>query len=795
MPVQIRKAAVIGSGVMGAQIAAVLANAGIQTLLFDLQPKELSEKESKLGLSLDNAAVKNRYALEAITKLKKMKPAPLGTSEQSKLIRACNLTDDFKKLAEVDWIIEAVVENMSVKQDLFERIEKVKKSSCIVSSNTSGLSIEKMVSTCSDGFKKNFLGIHFFNPPRYLKLVEFIPSNSTDTNIVSDMKTFTEKRLGKTVVLAKDSPNFIANRIGTYGLLLTVQEMGKSGLTVSDVDALTGKLIGRPKSATFRTLDVVGLDTFLHVAKTVYDHTEGKEQELFDPPSFMKKLVENGAIGQKAGKGFYQKVKKDGKSVILAINPETLEYDETTKYQSELIGQTKQIKSLRKRLSFIVSQNSKDAKFIWNLISNVLVYAAEKKDDIADDIYSIDIAMKTGFGWEAGPFEMWDMIGVKETLTKMKESDLTVPAWVDEMIANGFTSFYQNEQYYDEKTKNYVPIPKKDGHYNLTLLKKEKKIFGNDGASLLDIGDDVVLMEMHSPNQSIGLDVLDMIRRSVEEAEKSYKGLVISHQGKNFCVGANLLMILLEAQSDNYEDIEDIIHIFQQTMSKIRYSAKPVVVGAFGMTLGGGVEMSLPAASIHADFETYMGLVETGVGLIPGGGGNKELYLRNLKNAANDVKFDLQNVANKTFETIAMASVSTSALEAQKLNYLGDNDVIIFDKEEIIERSKQTVLTLEKNHYMPPTREPIPVVGETGYATMLLGAKSLHFSGRISEHDLKIAEKLAFVIAGGRVAKGTLVDEQYLLDIEREAFLSLVAEPKTQQRMQHMLMTKKPLRN
>ncbi|ARK31985.1 3-hydroxyacyl-CoA dehydrogenase/enoyl-CoA hydratase family protein [Halalkalibacter krulwichiae] len=782
----IRKVAVIGSGVMGSGIAAHLANIGIPSLLLDIVPKDLTPEEQAKGLTLTDKAVRNRHSMNAIKKLAKQKPAPLSSKSRASYIEAYNLDDDLERLKEVDWIIEVVVENLSVKKQLFEKIDAVRKPGTIISSNTSGISVEAMSEGRSDDFKAHFLGTHFFNPPRYLKLLEIIPTQATKEDVLTFMKAFAEEALGKGVVEAKDTPNFIGNRIGTYGLLVTVEEMLKGGYSVGEVDSVTGPLLGRPKSATFRTLDVVGLDTFLHVAKNVFDKVEGKEREVFDPAPFMREMAERGWLGAKSGQGFFLKQGKD----ILELNPTTFEYEPRKKLQAVSIEQAKQAKKLPDKIKTLVYANDRAGQLVWNLIKPTLLYSADKAFEIAKDIYAIDQAMKWGFGWELGPFETWDAIGVAKSVERMEAEGESVPVWVKEMLASGKETFYEANSFYHEGSYSKKQINEKIVH--LKSLKPDQVIFKNAGASLIDVGDDVALLEFTSPNNSIGADVLQMIAKSVTEVEQNYKGLVINNQGKNFCVGANLMLILLEAQDDNFFEIDLSVRQFQQAMAKIRYSQKPVVTAPFGMTLGGGTEICLPSASIQASLETYMGLVEVGVGVIPGGGGNKELYLRNLDQSGGA---DLQAVANKTFETIAMAKVSTSAQEAREVGFLSERDGIVVNGDFLIDRAKQEVLHLAAKGYRPPERRKIPVVGETGYGTMLLGAKTMKFGGMISDHDLKIAEKLAFVIAGGRVPKGTLVDEQYLLDLEREAFLSLVAEPKTQQRMQYMLTKGKPLRN
>ncbi|WP_175990431.1 3-hydroxyacyl-CoA dehydrogenase/enoyl-CoA hydratase family protein [Bacillus sp. Marseille-Q1617] len=791
---RIQKAAVLGSGVMGSGIAAHLANIGIPTMLLDIVPRELTDEDKAKGLTEESSAFRNRLSENALKKLLKQKPAPLTSKQNLSLITAGNFEDDMEKIGECDWIIEVVVENLEIKKKVFEQVEKYRKQGSIVSSNTSGISIEAMSEGRSEDFQKNFLGTHFFNPPRYLKLLEVIPTKKTDGDVVDFMKTFGEDVLGKGVVFAKDTPNFIANRIGTYGLLVTVQEMLKGGYSVGEVDSITGPAIGRPKSATFRTLDVVGLDTFAHVAKNVYDQVEGEEKKVFEVPAFMRKMLDNGWLGSKSGQGFFLKQGKE----ILELNPETLEYEPRKKLKTASLEMSKNEKGLPNKIKSLIYAKDKAGSLLWNILSPVLTYSAELHGEIADDIVAIDRAMKWGFGWELGPFETWDAIGVEKSVTRMKEEGITVPQWVKEMLEAGHTHFYKEEEgeRYFYHHGEYKLVERNPKVIDLKLLKKQGKLIKkNSGASLIDIGDGVALLEFHSPNNAIGLDIIQMINFAVDEVEKNFKGLVIGNQAKNFCVGANLAMILMEAQDDNAFEIDMVVRHFQQAMMKIKYSSKPVVAAPFGMTLGGGSEVCLPTAHIQASMETYMGLVEVGVGLIPGGGGNKELYMKHLANLPNGVEFDLQKVANKVFETIAMAKVSTSGDEARDTNFLSRADGVSVNGDHLLYDAKQAALALFESGYKAPIRRKVPVVGETGYGTLLLGAQSMYQSGFISEHDLLIAKKLAYVIAGGKVPFGTEVDEQYLLDLEREAFLSLIAQPKSQQRMQHMLVKGKPLRN
>ncbi|WP_391202975.1 3-hydroxyacyl-CoA dehydrogenase/enoyl-CoA hydratase family protein [Psychrobacillus sp. L4] len=794
MAYQIKKAAVLGSGVMGSGIAAHLANIGIPTLLLDIVPKEVSKEEDGKGLSLEHPVVRNRFAHNALQKLLKQKPAPLTYSKNLQLITAGNLEDDLEKLKDVDWIIEVVVENLEVKKSLYEKIDAVRKTGTIVSSNTSGISVNAMVEGRSEDFARHFLGTHFFNPPRYLKLLEVIPAKSTDAEVIEFMKQFGEEVLGKGVVLAKDTPNFIANRIGTYGLLVSLREMQVRGYSVGEVDSVTGPLIGRPKSATFRTLDVVGLDTFAHVAKNVHDLTSGEEQRVFDIPDFLHKMLENKWLGAKTGQGFFLKKDKE----ILELNIDTLEYEPVKKLNTASMEMAKQQKGLAAKVKTLTYAKDRTGELLWSILSPTLLYSAELHGEIADDIVAIDQAMKWGFGWQQGPFEIWDAIGVNESVEKMKAEGLEIPYFTQSLLDKGFNTFYKEENgdlyFFDGNDYKIVPVNEK-----VIDLKRYKKKYGviksNAGASLIDLGDGIALLEFHSKSNSIGIDIVQMINFAIDEVEKNYKGLVIGNQGKNFSVGANLGMILMEAQDDNTFELDFVVRSFQNAMMKIKYSSKPVVAAPFAMALGGGAEACLPAAHIQATTETYMGLVEVGVGLIPGGGGNKELYMKHLKGLPNGVQVDYQNVANKVFETIAMAKVSTSGEEARENNFLNFADGISVNPDHQLYDAKQAALSLSEAGYKAPIREKVPVTGSPGYATLLLGAEGMFLSGYISDHDLKIAKKLAYVIAGGEVPYGTLVDEQYLLNLEREAFLSLVAEPKSQARMQYMLVKGKPLRN
>jgi len=791
----IQKAAVLGSGVMGSAIAAHLANVGLNVQMFDIVPKELTKKEERKGLTVNDRAVRNRLTAESKQALRKQKPSPITSQKSLDRIKVGNMEDDMEKLAEVDWIIEAVTENLDIKKKVFAEVDKYRKQGTIVSSNTSGISIEKMVADCSDDFKEHFLGTHFFNPPRYLKLLEIIPLKATDLEVIAFMEMFAEEVLGKGVVKAKDTPNFIANRIGTYGLLVTVREMQKRSLSVSEIDSITGRLIGRPKSATFRTLDVVGLDTFIHVAKNIYDHVEGEEKEVFAVPAFMREMQNKNWLGAKTGKGFYEK--KEGK--IYELNPESFAYEERKRLKTAATESASRLKGSRRKVKEMVwAKGDRAGDFIWSVLKPVLIYSASLLGEIADDIVSIDQAMKWGFGWELGPFETWDAIGVGQSVKRMQEEGETIPEWVVKFLENGYNSFYKTKNgslfYYDQDDYNQQQFNKKEIH-----IKQLKDAGGviqkNTGASLIDVGDGVALLEFHSKSNAIGLDIIQMINKSIDEVEKNYEGLVIGNQGKNFSVGANLGLMLMEAQDENFDELDLVVRQFQNMAMNIKYSEKPVVVAPFNMTLGGGAEISLPAASIQASQETYIGLVEFGVGLIPGGGGTKELYLKQLKNLPKGADIDLTKISNEVFETIATAKVSTSAEEGRENGFLDRTDRISVNPDHLLYDAKEKVLALARAGYRAPSPEKIPVTGNAGYAAMLMGAKTMQYGGYASDHDVKIAEKLAYVLSGGRVKEGTLIDEKTMLDIEREAFLSLIGEPLTQARMQHMLLKGKPLRN
>jgi 3-hydroxyacyl-CoA dehydrogenase len=785
----IKSAAVLGAGTMGASIAAHLANVGIPCLVLDIVPQGATDGE------------RSKLARGGIENLKKMKPSPIYQQDDLNLLTAGNLEDDLEKIATVDWVIEVVVERLDIKKALFARVEKYWKPGMIVTTNTSGLSINEMVADCSLEFRKHFLGTHFFNPPRYMKLLEIIPGNDTDPAIVEFMKDFGDRTLGKGVVLAKDTPNFIGNRIGVFGLLATVTAMQEEGLTLEEVDAITGPAMGRPKSATFRTLDMVGLDVFLHVAKNVGEKvTEDWEIEAFKIPAMLEQMYEKRYLGEKTGQGFYKKEKVGKEKRILTLDPESLEYREQKKAKFVSLEATKKATSIPGRIEALLKAGDKGSDFAWKALRDMMIYSALKAAEITEDIVSVDRAMRWGFNWELGPFETWDAIGVKEAAERIERDGRTVPPMVVEMLAAGITSFYKKEEgkvfYYDFNSKDYQELAPAFGTIYLPDFKEKGKVVrGNTGASLIDIGDGVVSFEIHSVRQALGPDVLSMIFKSAEEVEKNWEGMVIASQAKNFCVGANLMMILMEAQAEEWDELHMVVRQFQQSLMRLKYCNKPVVAAPHGMALGGGYEVLAHCDKIVAAAETYMGLVELGVGVIPAGGGTKEMVLRSVEAVMDNEAVDLTQLIVSGFMTVAQAKVGTSAKEAKKLGYMRPTDSFVPNQDRLIFDAKQHVLGMAKAGYKPPVMRKIRVLGENGLATIKAGIFNMKEGRQISEYDAFLAEKLAYIMCGGNVAANTWVTEQHLLDLEREVFVELCMQPKTLQRMAHILKTGKPLRN
>lgn len=794
----IRSAVVVGSGVMGAGIAAHLANAGLRVRLLDRVPEQVTPIEQAAGKTIQHPDVRNRLASDALIRLQKSNPPSFYEASVMERIVPGNVEDDFARLAEADWIIEAITERLDWKRELLSRIESVWVPGTIVSSNTSGISIDAMAQPIGMEMKRHFLGTHFFNPPRYMPLVELIPGRCTNAAIVEGMRHFLERKLGKGIVIAKDTPNFIANRIGTYGMLTTLKLMAERAYTVEEIDAVTGPALGRPKSATFRTLDLVGLDTFVHVANNAYEHlVDPLEKQLFAVPNLLTDMVRRGWLGEKSGQGFYKKVKTAQGTTIMALYPSTMEYAPSATIKSSSLDAAKAAKGAAAKCRALLAGNDKYSLIAWDVLKHVLLYAADKAGHIADSIADVDKAMRLGFNWELGPFETWDAIGLAKAAARMEADGLVVPAWVKQWIEAGNESFYAKQpgKTFYVHSGAYVELNRMPEHISIRALKEAKRtVVSNSGASLIDIGDEVACLEFHSPNNAIGADILTMIGKSVDEVRRNYKGLVIANEGRNFCVGANLMLLLMEAQEEEWEEVERIIRLFQHAMRSLQRLDKPVVAAPHRMTLGGGVEVCMAADRVCASAETYYGLVEAGVGLIPAGGGTKEMALRAAQSVA-DTEYDQQLAINRAFETIGMAKVSGSAPDAVRLGLMRQDDRSVMDRDRILHEAKQTVLQLDRIGYEPVGERKVRVVGRNGKAVLLLGALTMREGGYISEHDYKIAAKLAHVLCGGDVPPGTSVTERYMLDLECEAFLSLCGEAKTRARMQHMLTTGKPLRN
>ncbi|MGM0882251.1 MAG: 3-hydroxyacyl-CoA dehydrogenase NAD-binding domain-containing protein [Bacillota bacterium] len=801
----IRSAAVLGSGVMGAGIAAHLANAGMRVLLLDVVPQSVTAEEERQGLTLADAKVRSRLASAAVARMSKAQPAQLYNPAWSARITPGNLTDHLTALGDVDWIVEAVVERLDIKREVFAAIDTVRQPGTIVSTNTSGLSAASMVEGRSEEFRRHFAVTHFFNPPRYMKLVEIVPTADTNPEVVQLLSEICEKRLGKGVVIAKDTPNFIANRIGTFGMLVTLEDTLRFGLTVEEADALTGPAMGRPKTATFRMLDLVGLDTLLHVVDNVRERSsDPSEQAIFARPALLEQLVAAGRLGEKSGAGLYRKVKGRGGSEIESLKLDTLEYGPKRSVSSPVIDAAKAAKGAAAKVKALLRTDPTDryAKFAWSTIKKTLLYSAAQVGIIADSISDVDRAMRWGFNWELGPFELWDAIGLAESVQQMQKEGDEIPSWVTAWIADGHQSFYRaadNKRAYAAGGVYKLEEQEADMISLAALKASGRTVLATSGASLIDIGDEVALLEFHSPNNAIGGDILTAIRQTTKEVARNWRGLVLANEGRNFCVGANLMLLLMEAQNGEWDEVEDIIRFFQGSMLDLKRLDRPVVAAPHRMTLGGGVEACLPADQIIFSPETYFGLVETGVGLIPAGGGCKEaagMAAERALTASNGKPgADLQPHLNALFETIALAKASSSGYEVSRLGLMRPQDRVIMRQDARIAEAKRAVLERDRAGYTPPAEGRIRVAGREGKAVLKVAVQAMQLGGHISEHDALIGCKLAHVLAGGDIQPGTEVSEQYLLDLECEAFLSLCGERKTQERMSHMLSTGKPLRN
>ncbi len=798
---RINKIAIIGSGIMGSGIACHFANIGVDVLLLDIVPRELNDKEKAKGLSLSDKTVKNRLVNDALTASLKSKPSPIYKHSFAKRITTGNLEDDIAKVADVDWIMEVVVERLDIKQQVFEKLEKYRTPGTLITSNTSGIPIKFMNEGRSEDFQKHFCGTHFFNPARYLKLFEIIPGPKTDASVLEFLSGYGEQFLGKTSVIAKDTPAFIGNRIGIFSIQSLFHAVKDLDLTIEEVDKLSGPVIGRPKSATFRTVDVVGLDTLVHVANGIYENCKNDERlELFKLPDFISTMMENKWLGSKTGQGFYKKtVSAEGKKEILSIDLNTLEYRSAKKAKFATLELTKSIDKVVDRFKVLVKGKDKAGEFYRRSFAALFAYVSNRIPEITDELYKIDDAMKAGFGWEHGPFQIWDAIGVEKGIEMMAAEGLKPADWVADMIESGSDSFYSVKNgatyFYDIPKKEQEKVPGQDAFIILDNIRKTTEVFSNSGVSVQDLGDGILNVEFQSKMNTIGGDVLAGLNKAIDMAEKDFAGLIVGNQGPNFSVGANIGMIFMMAAEQEYDELNAAIKYFQDTMMRMRYSSIPTISAPHGMALGGGCEISLHADKIVAAAETYMGLVEFGVGVIPGGGGSKEMALR-----ASDTfkKGDVQlNTLQEYFLTIGMAKVSTSAYEAFDLGLMQQGkDVVVVNKDRQIATAKaHAKLMADAGYTQPVRRKDVLVLGKQALSMFMVGTDSMEASNYISEHDRKIANKLGYVMAGGDLSEPTKVSEQYLLDIEREAFLSLCTELKTLERIQHMLTKGKPLRN
>jgi 3-hydroxyacyl-CoA dehydrogenase len=797
----IKKVAILGSGIMGSRIACHFANIGVQVLLLDIAPKELSAEEAAKGLTLESPAVRNRIVNAAFQQTLKSKPASLYQAGFAANIQVGNFEDNLSGISDADWIMEVVVENLAIKKSIYERVEQFRKPGTLITSNTSGIPIHLMAEGRSADFQAHFCGTHFFNPPRYLRLLEIIPTPKTDASVIDFLLAYGETQLGKTTVLCKDTPAFIANRIGVYSMMQTMKVVEELGLTVEQVDKLTSKVVGRPKSGTFRLSDVVGLDTTVHVANNLHAAlTNDESKSIFALPSMMQKLIENKWLGDKTGQGFYKKTKDDkGKTVILSLDLQTFEYRAAQRVSFETLERSKSIDNLADRFALLLAGQDLAGEFYRKTMLDGFRYASNRVPEIADDLVKIDQAICAGFGWEMGVFETWDAIGVEKAIAMMAELGLTPAPWVTEMLALGHATFYKidggKRLYYDLASKSYQVIPGQEKQISLSILKPTNTVFKNDDAHLIDLGDGIVGLEFHSKMNTMGQGVLEGLAHAIDTAEKDFRGLVIGNESNEaFSAGANLGMLYMFGIEKKFDEVNHMIATFQESMMRVRYSSIPVVVAPHTLALGGGCEINLHADKIVAHSELYMGLVEVGVGLIPAGGGTKEMALR-MGDARRSGDVEL-NRLQQAFMNIATAKVSTSAHEALEMNYLRTQDRIVLNRSQVIsEAKKEAILLAEGGYVQKNRRSDVWVEGKQGLALFKAGIQGMLMGRYISEHDALIANKLAFAICGGDLDAPQLVTEQYLLDLEREAFLSLTGEQKTMDRIGSLLSGGKPLRN
>jgi 3-hydroxyacyl-CoA dehydrogenase len=804
----IEKAAVLGAGTMGARIAAHLANAAIPCYLLDIVPPELSADEKRKGLTLEKPAVRNRIVLAGLAAATKARPAAFFTPETARLVTPGNFDDNLAWCGEVDWIIEAVAENLEIKRKLFERVDAVRRPGTIVTSNTSGLPIRLIAEGCSEDFQQHWAGTHFFNPPRYMKLAELIPGPKTLPAVLEALEEICDVRLGKGVVVAKDTPNFIANRIGTFSMLNAIQQMRVLEMTIEEVDACTGPAIGWPKSATFRTADIVGLDVLVHVIRNIYDSIPDDEsREMFRVPPLVEEMTKRGWLGEKTGSGFYKRVKgAGGESEILSLDWQKMEYRPQQKARFGSIEAGKAIEDMRQRLQLLVGPalegagGDKADRFLWSSLGEMCLYAARRMPEIANTVVDVDRAMRWGFGWEIGPFEIWDAIGVERMAKALGREGKQMPPLVSKVLASPGKSFYESEKgtarYFDLASGDLARLPKPPGILILKSLKDRTPVVQeNSGASLIDLGDGVLCCEFHAKMNAIGGDITSMLQAGIARLDTEFAAMVIGNQAPNFSAGANLMLLLMTAQEGEWDDIHLAVRQFQRVNMAIKYAPRPIVSAPQGMALGGGCEINLHAARIHATAETYIGLVELGVGLIPAGGGSKEMLIRANEHATGGDSLDLTHALRPIFENIATAKVSTSGEEARSLGYLRASDLISMNRDRQIADAKQTALAMVRAGYHPPAPAEIRVLGEEFLSLAKLAIHGMVRGEFATEFDGVVARKLAYILAGGGITAAQAVPEQYVLDLEREAFVSLCGERKTQERIAHTLKTGKPLRN
>jgi 3-hydroxyacyl-CoA dehydrogenase len=797
----IRKVAILGSGVMGSRIACHFANIGCEVLLLDIQPRELTDKEKQQGITEDSLKFKNRIVNESLDFALKSNPSPIYSKKFVNRISTGNFADDMSKVADCDWIIEVVVERLDIKKSIFEQVEKYRKVGSLISSNTSGIPIHFMLDGRSEDFQTHFCGTHFFNPPRYLQLLEIIPTSKTSNDVIDFLMDFGSRFLGKKTVLCKDTPAFIANRVGVYSIMSLFHAVEKFQLTVEEVDKLTGPVLGRPKSATFRTCDVVGLDTLVHVANGLRENCKNDEElDVFRLPNYISKMIENNWLGSKSKQGFYKKVKlENGKSEILSLDLQTIEYKSQVKAKFPSLEQTKTIDDLKKRTAFLLNAKDKSGDFYREIYGGLLAYVANRIPEISDELFKIDDAIKSGFGWELGPFETWDVLGFEKGLEIISNAGKNVPQWIHEVEDIKEFTFYKNEEgkklFYNHFTKEYQVIPGTENLVILENLREKNTIWKNSDTTIVDLGDGILNIEFHTKMNTIGGGVVAGIHKAIDLAEEKYKGLVIYNNGQNFSAGANVGMIFMMAIEQEYDELNFAIKAFQDVMMRIRYSNIPVVVAPHNLALGGSCEMSMHADKVVAHSELYMGLVEFGVGLIPGGGGTKE-FAKRLSDELQDGDIKINRFRDK-FLTIGQAKVSTSAEEAFELGYLRKGiDEVVVSRDHQLLRAKEACLELANAGYIAPKRlKNITVLGKEALGIVYVGAHSMVSGNYMSEHDKVISEKLGYVLAGGDLSENTLVSEQYVLDLERKAFLELCMQRKTLERLESILKYGKILRN